>query len=91
MFELDLTDQETLNSFRQALGLDVLETLTESLASGFEELLAYMNVIDSRVQELGGEPTVTETIRPILSRMNGQVTVHRELLNKIPGSITIPD
>lgn len=48
-----------LDELREGIGIDALEARIAHLEQTLAEWLIYVNMVDERVQALGGEPTVT--------------------------------
>ena len=70
-FELDI------EGLREALGINALEEENKALRELLSELLTYTNYVDLSLQELLGEPTVTETLQYNVAR-GGRVQVQRQ-------------
>jgi hypothetical protein len=70
-FELDFDE------LREELGINALEAENEALRELISEMLTYMNFVDLTVQELTGEPTVTERIAYNIPK-GGRMQVQRE-------------
>jgi hypothetical protein len=70
-FEFDIND------LREELGIPEIEAELASLRELLGEWLSYMNLVDLTVQELVGEPTVTESIAYNIPK-GGRLEVQRQ-------------
>lgn len=70
-FEFNLTD------LREQLGIDELVAENKYLRELLGEILTYLNMVDLTVQELVGEPSVTERIKYNIPK-GGRLQVQRE-------------
>ncbi len=68
--------QFDIDDLREQLGINELEAENQALRELLSEWLSYMNLIDITVQELIGEPTVTERIQYNIPK-GGRLEVQR--------------
>lgn len=68
--------QIDIDDLREQLGINALEAENQALRELLSEWLSYMNLIDITVQELTGEPTVTERIKYNIPR-GGRVQIQK--------------
>lgn len=66
-----------VDEMREALGVPALEARIEALEQLVGEQLTYMNYVDLSLQELQGEPVVTERLKYNVSR-GGRLQFQRQ-------------